>query len=480
MAFKRRIRRQRRNPAPTVRRSGLGSGLGTQRKQPLSLLVGGAHDPAEKAADHMAARALGHRAASAHSMPSVAVPTLHRATSRAQASTHVAAGSSAAQAPRTTASTIANLGSGRAMPAPERRFFEGRFGHDFSSVRIHENNQAHRAARALGARAFTYGKDIAFSEGANDKQTMAHELSHVVQDSQSVHRRLRRDLAIAPSSPDAVPVALTDRQRRSALRYNQRRFEDPFTIRIIRDVYGTLPAGPAIIDDAFIDSTLRWQAEHGLSQTGKFNIATTNSLVRELRAEGQNRLARLIRSDNYVRARTITGPTFTPMATPIANNLRFNWAVGFTTSLRNGDLVQRIENRWNETVPGGMGRVAQSPRYWETWTVNGRGVVNPRLADGTNDIWSRVLRRGTRGNWRMRGTLYTVLNLPATFNARGTAGHVRDSGDLRSSAGLNARQQDQLGLPEGNSPIRMDEPARTIGGEWNAQGPAATWFNRRL
>ena len=54
------------------------------------------------------------------------------------------------------ASAIASMqGGGQPLPAAERAFFEPRFGHDFSQVRIHASAQAAEVARAVNSRAFT-------------------------------------------------------------------------------------------------------------------------------------------------------------------------------------------------------------------------------------------------------------------------------------------------------------------------------------
>lgn len=64
---------------------------------------------------------------------------------------------------------------------------ESRLGHDLAAVRVHHGPSANRAARALGARAFTVGSDIVFAGGQytpathSGRQTLAHELSHVIQ-----------------------------------------------------------------------------------------------------------------------------------------------------------------------------------------------------------------------------------------------------------------------------------------------------------
>lgn len=66
-----------------------------------------------------------------------------------------------------------------------------RFGHDFSQVRIHTDARAGESAQAMGANAFTVGTDIVFGEGqyapgsSDGERLLAHELTHVVQQSQS-------------------------------------------------------------------------------------------------------------------------------------------------------------------------------------------------------------------------------------------------------------------------------------------------------
>jgi hypothetical protein len=84
-------------------------------------------------------------------------------------------------------------GPGRPLPDDLRSRFEQRFDHDFSRIRVHTDAPAADAlARAFDARAFTSGHDIVFSRGAYDPGTtagrklLAHELTHVVQQSAGV------------------------------------------------------------------------------------------------------------------------------------------------------------------------------------------------------------------------------------------------------------------------------------------------------
>lgn len=76
---------------------------------------------------------------------------------------------------------------GRSLEPALMREMESRLGHDFSRVRIHTGERADRAARSIGARAYTSGADIVFARGEYEparqegRRLLAHELVHVVQ-----------------------------------------------------------------------------------------------------------------------------------------------------------------------------------------------------------------------------------------------------------------------------------------------------------
>src|SRR5918994_7292658 len=55
--------------------------------------------------------------------------------------------------------------AGERLPAATQTEMAGRFGHNFSHVRIHANDRAAVSARAFGARAYTVGPDIVFGAG---------------------------------------------------------------------------------------------------------------------------------------------------------------------------------------------------------------------------------------------------------------------------------------------------------------------------
>ena len=95
-------------------------------------------------------------------------------------------------------------------PLPRRSAFEVALGYDFGAVRIHTGGAAERAARMLGARAFTAGRDIAFGAGEFAPDTVegvrliAHELTHVVQQGAHGGSMVPEDRGAAPGSAAAV------------------------------------------------------------------------------------------------------------------------------------------------------------------------------------------------------------------------------------------------------------------------------------
>ena len=78
-------------------------------------------------------------------------------------------------------------GGGQPLSETDRAFFEPRFGHDFSQVRVHSGADAGQSARDLDAKAYTMGNDIVFGAGQftpgthEGQRLIGHELTHVVQ-----------------------------------------------------------------------------------------------------------------------------------------------------------------------------------------------------------------------------------------------------------------------------------------------------------
>src|SRR5262245_27436808 len=77
--------------------------------------------------------------------------------------------------------------SGNPLEPSTRQLMENRFGHDFTSVRVHVGRRAADSAAAVGALAYTVGNHVVFGSGqyspvsGRGQDLLAHELTHVVQ-----------------------------------------------------------------------------------------------------------------------------------------------------------------------------------------------------------------------------------------------------------------------------------------------------------
>src|SRR6185437_132737 len=109
---------------------------------------------------------------------------------------HRKADAAAAPAAASAASYISALnGKGSELPVSSRRFFENSMGADFKEVKIHTGSQAAQSAAAINAKAYTVDNNIVFAENQFNTEThegkklLAHELTHVMQQSGGVMRK---------------------------------------------------------------------------------------------------------------------------------------------------------------------------------------------------------------------------------------------------------------------------------------------------
>lgn len=122
-------------------------------------------------------------------------------------------------------------------PAPA---LEPRFRYDFSKVRIHTDDRATQAARSVGAKAFTVGHDVVFGAGhyapesRTGRELLAHELTHVLQQSGDTAMLQRAET-------DTVPTCaiLADSQSDIDTHVNA-------SLATARTAAGTPPAGQTV------------------------------------------------------------------------------------------------------------------------------------------------------------------------------------------------------------------------------------------
>lgn len=133
-------------------------------------------DPAEREAEAVARQVAvgGGQLAAGGSRSPAGAARLHRAPA-ATADGHPGAAAATA--------AIQGRGAGHPVSPAARRALQRRMGTDLGDARVHSDAVAADAADALGARAFTHGRDIYLARGESerDPHLMAHELTHVVQ-----------------------------------------------------------------------------------------------------------------------------------------------------------------------------------------------------------------------------------------------------------------------------------------------------------
>lgn len=96
-------------------------------------------------------------------------------------------------------SAILSQGGGQPLDAATRAFFEPRFGHDFSGVRVHTGAAAAESAQSINALAYTLGGHVVFAPGrynphsVDGRTLLAHELTHTIQQKpDGTHNRRER------------------------------------------------------------------------------------------------------------------------------------------------------------------------------------------------------------------------------------------------------------------------------------------------
>jgi Domain of unknown function (DUF4157) len=103
--------------------------------------------------------------------------------------------------------------SGQPLDATTRAYFEPRFGHDFSQVRVHTDQTAAASAQAINARAYTLRDDMVFGAGEYAPATasgcglLAHELAHVAAQQLGAGQKTIRRQVPSGDTPAETPLA---------------------------------------------------------------------------------------------------------------------------------------------------------------------------------------------------------------------------------------------------------------------------------
>lgn len=98
---------------------------------------------------------------------------------------------------------------GTTLDIGTKSFMEDRFGYDFSGVKIHTGSVAAKSAGSINALAYTSGNNIVFNNNQyspgtdSGKRLLAHELTHVVQQS-NADKSIQRDVITMPAETITV------------------------------------------------------------------------------------------------------------------------------------------------------------------------------------------------------------------------------------------------------------------------------------
>ena len=173
-------------------------------------------------------------------------------------------------------------GGGQALDSRVRGQMEPAFGSDFSKVRVHTDAGAHSLNRVLNARAFTTGQDIFFNRSeynpgsSGGRELIAHELTHVVQQTGGVQAKMRVGEAGDQYEQEADRVAEPEVQRKGCSASGCKDEDDEKKL---------LQTKPANAGEAGV------QIDHPLIQdagTHNFNIGGSPHLGTALRADRNN------------------------------------------------------------------------------------------------------------------------------------------------------------------------------------------------
>jgi hypothetical protein len=166
------------------------------------LIVGQVNDPLEHEADRVADQVM--RMPAPEIEPAAALPQISRKCAACETEEEEQLQKKEA---RTSEATFVLRSPGQPLDATTRAYFEPRFGQDFSNVRVHTGGTAEQSARGLNAQAYTVGHNIVFGAGRfapgthEGQQLLAHELTHVVQQTAAYRRNVgpgRDKLGLSP------------------------------------------------------------------------------------------------------------------------------------------------------------------------------------------------------------------------------------------------------------------------------------------
>lgn len=177
------------------------------------------------------------------------------------------------EAPSVVSDAISS--GGKPLDDGTRSFMEDRFGYDFSQVKIHNDSLAASSAQSIHALAYTSGNEIVFNQGqyspgtATGKKLLAHELTHVVQQNNSVKPKKIQRATLTQFRADLEAISADHATVISAL------FSHPSFIPMVNYLNGC-PAGTIDFDVTRITQRIRGR---NVDLFGGFSPGSPSSMV---------------------------------------------------------------------------------------------------------------------------------------------------------------------------------------------------------
>ncbi|HHM05138.1 MAG TPA: DUF4157 domain-containing protein [Gammaproteobacteria bacterium] len=381
------------------------------------LTVGAANDRYEQEADRVAAQVMRMPATPAMGAP----PRIQRLCAECEdelqrqvdeeeeelVQAKAGPGGVASVPPGVSAQVQALRGGGQPLPAETRAFFEPRFGHDFSQVRVHADQRAAASARALNARAYTRGYDIAFGAGQYSPDTdqgrhlLAHELTHVVQQNSDIKNKIQRytlendpstapamSCPVATSSPAGVSLDVTFGINSNTLSDADKAAVSNF----VRNWHLTAVAEPVRVDGyASVDGppTLNWQLSCNRAEALAHELMTPSdgspgipagSIT--LFAQGETdqfspSLAPNRRAQAHIPSQPVRPPTITSETVEIAPGSRTRTTIGVgerVTLTHSSGTVNWVTSAGTLSAATGATVMLMAPDTAQTVTVRAGGA----------------------------------------------------------------------------------------------------------
>jgi flagellar motor protein MotB len=161
----------------------------------------------------------------------------------------------------TTENYISSIsGNGNKLSPGERNFFEPKFGSDLSNVRIHTGVQANESAKSINALAYTHGNNIVFADNQYQpstdpgKKLLAHELTHVMQQSQNIAPAIQRQPGDGDTDTDADNSAKENVEKNEVVKKLE---EDTFFKKLEKkvkdEIKDAIKHAPEKITEAILD-----------------------------------------------------------------------------------------------------------------------------------------------------------------------------------------------------------------------------------